>query len=311
MAETVPSWLKTFLEAQEAARLKQEETIANLLSTLASNAIQPVTSHHESSPEQIQTLQSTQAKLPAPARPPLLDTSTTYSKFRSWRTIWNDYRMMSKLEKLPLNIQKAELRSCLTEEMRIHIKCAIDIHDEDDSTVEDILDKIQVHLRKKRNVALDRVAFEQRKQEIGENFDDFYVCIKQLAEEADICETCKEQRITTKIMASINDQEMKQKLLAMTPFPYLQSVVDLCRSQETAIKDASILNGETDIGRVKKTNYQKYKNENSKNTRSMDNVKCHRCGNERHPFFKCPARTDQCRSCDKIGHWAKFCQNKK
>ena len=189
-SEAVPGWLKPLLEAQEAARLQQEETIRTLLTTLASTAGQQ-SNANAASDNNSNRSQSASSKLHAPARPPLLDTTTTYSKFRSWRTIWKDYAMISKLDQFPLKIQKAEFRSCLTEEMRIHIKCAIDIQDEDESTIEEILDKIQTHLRQKRNVALDRVAFEQRKQEVGECFDDFYVSIKQLAEEADLCEITK------------------------------------------------------------------------------------------------------------------------
>ena len=47
--------------------------------------------------------------------------------------------------------------------------------------------------------------------------------MKQLAEEADTCPTCKDQRITTKIIASIKNNDLRQKLLAITPFPTFQS----------------------------------------------------------------------------------------
>ena len=57
-----------------------------------------------------------------------------------------------------------------------------------------------VPLRQKRNITLDRVAFEERKQQEGELFDDFYVAIRSLADESDLCEHCKEQRITTRII---------------------------------------------------------------------------------------------------------------
>ena len=44
-SETVPAWLKTLIEAQEAARLQQEETIRTLLATLATTAGQPSSSN--------------------------------------------------------------------------------------------------------------------------------------------------------------------------------------------------------------------------------------------------------------------------
>ena len=198
--EEVPSWIKALLEAQEASRLRQEETINNLIATLAvsNNSSQNNANPHASNRTSGEAQAPVTGKINAAARPPLLDTTTTYSKFRFWRTTWNDYVTISNIDKLPLNIQKAEFRSCLSEDMRIHIKCAIDVSDDDQSTIEEILDKIQQHLRQKRNIALDRVSFEQREQQVGESFDEFYVAVKQLAEEADLCEHCEEQRIGLK-----------------------------------------------------------------------------------------------------------------
>ena len=86
--------------------------------------------------------------------------------------------MLQQINKLPLESQHAYRRSCISEEMRSHIKCAIDIN-EDNIPIEEILDNIQTYLRKKRNVAIDRVSFSERKQEEGESFDFFYVALKQ------------------------------------------------------------------------------------------------------------------------------------
>ena len=43
------------------------------------------------------------------------------------------------------------------------------------------------NIRQQRNVALDRVIFEERKQEEGEMFDTFYVSLKEIAGDADLC----------------------------------------------------------------------------------------------------------------------------
>ena len=65
--------------------------------------------------------------------------------------------------------------------MKTHIKCAIyiDVHETSQESVDEILDKIQQYLRQKRNVTLDRVAFEEIKQQQGETFDSFYVAVKK------------------------------------------------------------------------------------------------------------------------------------
>ena len=87
--------------------------------------------------------------------------------------------------------------------MKTHIKCAIDVHETSLESVDEILDKIQQYLRQKRNVTLDRVAFEEIKQHHGETFNSFYVAVKKQAEEADLCDHCIETRICTKIMVGI------------------------------------------------------------------------------------------------------------
>ena len=135
--------------------------------------------------------------------------------------------------------------------MKTHLKCAIDVSHSDNSTVEEILDKIQEYLRQKRNVALDRVAFEERKQLEGESFDHFYVSLKKLSEEGDLCSHCIEPRLVTRIMSRINSIEVRQKLLAITPFPSLKTVVEMCRSQESAVKDSATLSNKIPIDRIK------------------------------------------------------------
>ena len=79
-----------------------------------------------------------------------------------------------------MDVQQADFRCCLSEEMKIHLKCAIDVSHSDNFTVEEIHDKIQENLRQKRNFALDRVAFEERKQLEGESFDHFCVSLNPL-----------------------------------------------------------------------------------------------------------------------------------
>ena len=111
-------------------------------------------------------------------------------------------------------------------------------------------------------------------------------------------------------MSSINDQELRQKLLAMTPFPELKTVVETCRSHGAATRNSRALEGEIPIGKVSSyAKAQKHKQWNN----SLDNQEnkpkqCHRCGKLKHPYDKCPAIKSECGKCHKIGHLAKFCK---
>ena len=306
-----PAWLQTLLQAQEEQRLREnerreedqrrrdedqrrrdeeqrrrdeeqrqrdenqrrefQELITNLIS-------RPVVSTAQESNQQQQSqnpVSNNASKVPRANRPSMLDVEVTFSKFRSWRTAWNDYYMLQKLEDQPLEVQKADFRCCLTDEMRTHLKCAIDVSDNNNLTVTQILDKIQEYLRQKRNIALDRVAFEERRQENGESFDDFYVALRKLAEESDLCDACFEQRIVTRVMSGIRDTSVRQKLLAITPFPDLKSVVNLCRSEESAAKDSSALDSKIVIDKVRKQS--EYRREKKQHYSQSDVRKCGKC----------------------------------
>ena len=101
--------------------------------------------------------------------------------------------------------------------------------------------KIKNYISSQTNIALDCVAFEERKQAAGENFDSFLIAIKTLARDADLCNECLNCCLVTKIMSGIYDIETRTKLLAISPSPDLQTVTDLCRSEESAkLDDARI-----------------------------------------------------------------------
>ena len=172
-----------------------------------------------------------------PAKLPNLEGEMTYSKFKTWKESWNDYCKLARVHGYARDEQRALLRSCFDIGVRTYINKVVGICEEDDLTIDEILDKISKYLRGKQNIAVDRVAFLKRKQENGENFDSFYMELNRLAEDAELCKTCGEEQIATKIMSAIRSEETKKKLLAMTPFPSLQTVVNICRADETATND--------------------------------------------------------------------------
>ena len=52
----------------------------------------------------------------------------------------------------------------MSEDIRIHLRCVININSDTDKNTEEILNNIHVNLRSKKNVAIDRVAFVECKQ---------------------------------------------------------------------------------------------------------------------------------------------------
>jgi hypothetical protein len=71
------------------------------------------------------------------------------------------------------------------------------------TTPDDVLDRIGKPVREKGNVAPDRVAFEERRQGPAESFDEFYISLRCLTDAADICGTCFNGRMATRIMTVV------------------------------------------------------------------------------------------------------------
>ena len=105
-------------------------------------------------------------------------------------------------------------------------------------TVTAILDRIQEHVRAKRNVTLDIVALEERQQEEGDTFYQFYVALREIASKASLCEHCIDDRLTTRIMSVSRN---KTKVVNIQASPSLQITVDMCRSDESARNDEAAL----------------------------------------------------------------------
>ena len=173
------------------------------------------------------------------------------------------------------------------------------------SSVSEILDAIHGYVRSKRNVTLDRVALEERRQEEGETFDEYYIALREIANNADLCKVCVDDRPSTRIMSGIREPETKRKLLAHTHPPSLQTTLNICRSEESAHNDElTLANSEhvsTKIEKIHKhRQYQPGKPRFQNNTSPKGNQCCGYCGKMRHESRdQCPAKQSECTNCKK------------
>ena len=96
------------------------------------------------------------------------------------------------------------------------LQYSIGIRNEEDRSMEEVLEAIRKFIRSKRNILLDRVEFEKYKQKDGEDFESFYISTQQLAFDADLVNNhcgkcskkCLESRVANKIMAGIMDADV-------------------------------------------------------------------------------------------------------
>ena len=102
-------------------------------------------------------------------------------------------------------------------------------------------------------------------------------------------------------MSGVISQELRQKLMAINPFPELQTVIDYCCSYESSVKDSSTLS---------QGNIAKVTNKWNNSSNSYNSESSFYCGKARYPRSECPAAQSKCNTCGKTGHWQTVCRKK-
>ena len=119
------------------------------------------------------------------------------------------------------------------------------IEDDNEMTMDYLLEEVRLFIRSKRNLAIDCAEFTQVKQTEGEFWRLLLQCIRNQANAVLGTEHCEEfskrrteRRIATKTMSGINDPETKTKLLAVKKDDFnLNNIVDIwCRTEESTHK---------------------------------------------------------------------------
>ncbi|ROT69962.1 hypothetical protein C7M84_011804, partial [Penaeus vannamei] len=168
--------------------------------------------------------------------PPPLKSDASFQVFREWRRRWDDYAVMVDLASLPREKQLIQMWMCLSLETQRILEHTLQITPSTDLTVDQVLDALQSHIKSLRNEALRRRDLFGCKQSDGESFADFYVRLRRIAEEVDIChgnsKECEETQLKMIILTGIRDEELIQKLICLPSHSSLQDMVNACRSFE-------------------------------------------------------------------------------
>ncbi|KAG0724288.1 hypothetical protein GWK47_040884 [Chionoecetes opilio] len=156
--------------------------------------------------------------------PPTLLADSSFQVFRQWRRPWEDYSTMLDSQRLPRHKQLQLMMAVVTGQ---------------------VLDTLQSHFKSQRNEALRRRELLCCKQADGESFSDFFVRLKNLAEEVDLCTgnamTCAEIQLKMVLLMGVRDEELIQRLISLDTGASLQDVVTCCRSFEATRHTASAI----------------------------------------------------------------------
>ena len=246
--------------------------------------------------------------------PPPLSHDATYQVFRQWRQCWEDYATMIDLPSMALPKQRIQLRMCLTLETQRALEHTLQVPPTSPKPVNEVLDILQAHFRDSNNEALRRRAFTSCRQAKGEPFSDFFVKLKGLAEEIDVCKAhhldCEEAWMKHGILTGVNDEELVTKIVSMDPTSTLADVITVCRAHEAARSATSALRAPSSLFTV--STYKQSKKSAHKpgaaprppSPTSKAPVSCGSCGRQQHGPKGCPAADATCHGCGKIGHYA-------
>lgn len=261
--------------------------------------------------------------------PPILDLSVErYAAWKNWKEKWDDFVVVTELEKKSAAVQCSTLRYTFTDETRrVYNTLPLSENDKKDSTK--IIEALEVFAKGIVNETLERHAFNNKTQEKGECFDDFITTLKTLSKNCGFCDNCHNSLIRDRIVAGTSDESVRRKLLA-DPKLTLKQAEDICRSHEKAIEGAKtfeqsqggdIYNINRDPQRKgnsynnRNPGYQKPSSNYQQNPYQKNNVNqsnnsyqqpppCKFC-NRKHKFGRnfCPAYGKTCSSCKLLNHF--------
>ncbi|XP_043203833.1 uncharacterized protein LOC122371521 [Amphibalanus amphitrite] len=101
---------------------------------------------------------------------------------------------------------------------------------------------MHTHLRRQRNVVIDRCEFNMRMLEPGESVDDFICALKEIASCCDFCPNCTDDRFRDHLVVGTSDDEARRRMLELPDLTF-QMAADLCRASESARLNSSAIRG--------------------------------------------------------------------
>ena len=84
--------------------------------------------------------------------------------FEEWTCKLMDYYTLTGIDKCDDKVKVTTLRSYLSKHMHNILQFSIGIRDDDERSMDDVMEAIRKFIRSKRNVLLDRVEFERYRQ---------------------------------------------------------------------------------------------------------------------------------------------------
>lgn len=137
------------------------------------------------------------------------------------RNHWDDFVELSQLASYPITEHPAAFRMTLDPTMQQVVVVVLNITPVTITTPDQVLDRVADYVRAKRNLAI-----EERRQGPSESFDEFYIGLLRLVDVTDLCATCAETRLVTRIISGTRDEELETRKVKMISHQFFSSLTN-------------------------------------------------------------------------------------
>ena len=218
---------------------------------------------------------------------------------------WNNYEIAVGLSEKSNEQRVATLLSIIGYDA-LQVYNAFYWNNDEQKTVESVMNKFGVYCKPKKNVTYERFTFMSRRQRPNENINDFVVALRNLSRNCEY-EHLTDSVIRDAIVMGVRNKKTQESLLRENNLT-MDSCINIARAAERAQQHSSFITSE------ERSNEQYEKMEIDKiseKKKDYGRSKCKFCGNE-HIWGRknCPAYGKTCVKCKGLNHFSKVCKTR-
>ena len=155
--------------------------------------------------------------------------------WKLFRQRWETYSIITDLEKLHLNKQKAIFLHCLSDDA---LEAYNTFEAASTSSLNDIIESFENFITGETNETYERFIFNQRNQEQGEKFELFYADLQRLIKSCNYCNKCRNSILKDRIVLGISDTSIQKELLKIRDLT-IDKTIDICKASNATMDGGS------------------------------------------------------------------------
>ena len=183
-----------------------------------------------------------------------------------------------------------------------------------------VVEKLNQYFSPQTNVAFEVFNFRQAKQKPDESLDSYHTRLRHLSQTCEFSDPAKE--IKDHIILTCTSNSLRRRALRDNlDLPHLMKTgraIELSEKQASQVEQQEFSSvNSVRHGNIQQPNTEatgsprsRFENQRLRNFRGAERETCGNCGGTYPHIRVCPARGKDCKSCGKIGHFARVCRTK-